>query len=103
MSDERRVNGTEVYYTDATVEAGVLDSPVTLRATDRRHSTATGHCTYHSPTASTPGHGLCVYTSGTGKLRGFNARLVVGPPTPTGVSLTGTYWFDRDDDDNGDD
>jgi hypothetical protein len=47
-----------------------------------------------------------VYTSGTGKLRGFQATIVVGPPTSPGVfSLTGTYWFDRDhgDDDNGGD
>jgi hypothetical protein len=39
-------------------------------------------------------------------LAGFHATEVSGPPTAQGVSMTGTYWFDRDhegDEDNGDD
>jgi hypothetical protein len=94
--------GAKVYYTAATFVAGVLSSPVTLRATDRRESTATGHCTYHAPTATTPGHGLCVYWAGTHRLAGFHARLVVGPPTAAGFSIAGPYWFDRDDDNTDD-
>jgi hypothetical protein len=39
--------GAKVYLTNATLVAGVLDSPVTLKAIDRRGSTATGHCTYY--------------------------------------------------------
>lgn len=95
----------KVYYTDATVAAGVLTSPVTLRAIDERGSTATGQCTYYMAAVYPPGHGLCTYSSGTGKLAGFHANLVVGPPISPGVfSLTGMYWFDRDHhDDNGGD
>jgi hypothetical protein len=102
-SSLKTIRGAKVFYTDAHVVAGVLTSPVTLRAVDRRESTATGQCTYHLPTATTPGHGLCVYTSGTDKLAGFHASLLVGPPSPTGYSLTGTYSFDREGDNNGDD
>lgn len=97
------LRGARVSYTDAHVINHVLMSSVTLRAGDERDSTATGQCTYYQAAAYPPGHGLCVYTSGTGKLTGFHASIVVGPPTSPGVfSLTGTYWFDRDDDDNGD-
>jgi|GEM_PF-5917477 len=81
--------------------AAVLDSPILLNATDG--STATGHCTYYRPTLTTPGHGLCVYTSGTRKLAGFHATLMVGPPIKAGVfSVGGTYWFDRNHDGDGD-
>jgi len=93
--------GARVYYTDATVVAGVLKSPVTLVATDRRRSTATGQCTYYRPAFFPPGHGLCSYWGGTGRLNGFHATVKVGPPTTPGVfSLTATYWFDRDQLDN---
>jgi hypothetical protein len=91
------LEGAKVYLTSATLIAGVLDSPVTLVATDERASTATGHCTYYYPTATDPGHGFCTFWSGTGKLAGFHAHDVSGPPTSIGVSFTGTYWFDRDD------
>jgi hypothetical protein len=97
--------GAKVYYTNAKVVAGVLTSPVTLRAVDKSGSTATGQCTYYTAAFFPPGHGLCTYSSGTGKLAEFRARFVVGPPTSPGVfSLTGMYWFDRDHrDDNGGD
>jgi hypothetical protein len=39
-------------------------------------------------------------------LAGFHANEVSGPPTALGVSMTSTYWFDRDregDVDNGGD
>jgi len=101
------LRGASVFYTDAHVVNHVLMSPVKLVATDERESTAMGQCTYHQAAFYPPGHGLCVYSSGTGKLRGFHASIVVGPPTSPGVfSLTGTYWFDRDhggDDDHGGD
>ena len=90
------LEGAKIYLTNATLIGGVLDSPATLVVTDRRASTATGHCTYYFPTPTTAGHGLCAYWSGTGKLKGFHANEVSGPPTPLGVSMTGTYWFDRD-------
>jgi hypothetical protein len=89
--------GAKVYYTNATVVGGILRSPVTLVAIDERGSTATGQCTYYRPAFFPPGHGLCSYWSGTGKLDGFHANVMVGPPTTLGVfSLTATYWFDRD-------
>ncbi|SRR6266576_2621938 len=94
------LEGSKIFLTNPTFIGGILDSPVTLVANDRRGSTATGHCTYHYPTSTTPGHGLCTYWAGTGKLMGFQASEVSGPPTPQGVSMTGTYWFDRDHQDD---
>jgi hypothetical protein len=91
------LEGSSVFYTDAHVVNHVLMSPVTLVALDERGSTATGECTYHQAAFYPPGYGLCAYTSGTGKLKGFHATIVVGPPSSPGVfSLNGTYWFDRD-------
>jgi hypothetical protein len=97
--------GAKVYYTAAVVANGVLTSPVTLVATDERVSTATGQCTFYLATPTTPAHGLCTYSSGTGKLAGFHAMYVVEPPASPGVRvypLTGTYWFDRHDDSDSD-
>jgi hypothetical protein len=97
--------GAKVYYTAAVVAGGVLRSPVTLVAIDERESTATGQCTFYLATPTTPAHGLCAYSSGTGKLAGFHATYVVEPPASPGVRvypLTGTYWFDRQDDSDSD-
>ncbi|HXC76758.1 MAG TPA: hypothetical protein VNU19_06885 [Candidatus Acidoferrum sp.] len=95
--------GAKDYYTDPTVTLSstgalaVVSSPVTIMATDERGSTASGNCTYYYPSATNPvGHGLCVYSRGTGYFYGFNAVLTIGSPTPTGVSVVGPYWFDRD-------
>jgi hypothetical protein len=94
--------GAKDYYTNPTVTrtpAGallVVSSPVTIVATDERGSTASGNCTYYYPTATNVGHGLCVYSSGTGWLTGFHSTFAIGSPTPTGVSVVGPYWFDRD-------
>ncbi|HEY8634172.1 MAG TPA: hypothetical protein VIO34_04355 [Candidatus Dormibacteraeota bacterium] len=98
--------GAKVYYTAAVVASGVLTSPVTLVATDERGSTATGQCTYHLPNLALnePGHGLCEYSSGTGKLAGFHATIEVGPPIAGQrvYALMGTYWFDREEDEDSD-
>lgn len=94
--------GAKDYYTNPTVTRTstgallVVSSPVTIVATDERGSTASGNCTYYYPTATDVGHGLCVYSSGTGWLTGFHSTFVIGSPTPTGVSVIGPYWFDRD-------
>ncbi len=95
--------GAKDYYTDPTVTRSstgallVVSSPVTIMATDERGSTASGNCTYYYPSATNPvGRGLCVYSSGTGHFYGFHAVLTIGSPTPTGVSVVGPYWFDRD-------
>lgn len=95
--------GAKDYYTDPTVTRSstgallVVSSPVTIIATDERGSTASGNCTYYYRSATNPvGHGLCAYSSGTGFFYGFNAVLTIGSPTPTGVSVVGPYWFDRD-------
>ncbi|SRR5258706_9036961 len=90
------LEGAKAYYTDPHTVVGVLNSPVTIVATDERASTINGHCTYYYPQAGNPGHGLCVYTSGTGHFEGFNARWVIGSATATGVTVVGLYWFDRD-------
>src|SRR5690348_11523689 len=95
--------GAKDFYTDPIVTRSstgallVVSSPVTIMATDERGSTASGNCTYYYPSATNPvGHGRCVYSSGTGYFYGFNAVLTVGGPTPTGVSLVGPFWFDRE-------
>jgi hypothetical protein len=96
------LEGAKDYYTDPTVTRTstgallVVSSPVTIMATDERGSTASGNCIYYYPTATTVGHGLCVYSGGTGFFTGFHATLTIGSPTPTGVSVVGPYWFDRD-------
>ena len=106
QSSLKILRDAKVYYTAAVVAGGVLTSPVTLRATDKRGSTATGQCTYHLPNLALnePGHGLCEYSSGTGKLAGFHATIEVGPPIAGQrvYSLTAKYWFDRDDDNDND-
>jgi hypothetical protein len=95
--------GAKDYYTNPTVTRSstgallVVSSPVTIMATDERGSTASGNCTYYYPSGTNlVGHGLCVYSSGTGHFYGFNAVLTIGSPTQTGVSVVGPYWFDRD-------
>src|SRR4029077_5441746 len=95
QSSLKILRGAKVFYTDAHVISGVLRSPVTLVATDERGSTATGQCTYFRPALYPPGHGICVYSGGTGKLDGFHANVLVSAPTSPGVfSLDATYWFD---------
>ena len=89
------LEGAKAYYTDPHLVAGVFTSPVTIRATDERGSTITGHCTYYYPPAINPWHGLCVYSGGTGRFEGFNASWVIGSATPSGVKVIGPYWFDR--------
>jgi hypothetical protein len=83
----------KMYYTSPVIAGDVLTSPITLMATDKRGSTATGRCTFHFDTV----RGLCVFWSGTAKLTGFHAIFhVAGPiPDPNVYKLTGTYWFDR--------
>lgn len=95
------LEGAKAFYTAAVVANGVLSSPVTIRANDDEGSTATGQCTYHLPTPTTPGYGLCNYWSGTGQLAGFHATYVVGPPIggQRVYALTGTFWFDDNEDD----
>ena len=99
QSNLKILRNAKVYYTNpdpVALAAGVLSSPVTLRAVDKRGSTATGHCTFYIDTVK----GLCVFWSGTAQLAGFHATIVVTGVIPdTNVySLTGTYWFDRDHD-----
>jgi len=100
--------GATVHYTALAFYSDHLTSPVTLVTTDQRGSSATGQCTFYfaGPTA---GNGHCEYWSGTGRLAGFHATLLVGTTTivqsdGTGFvnSLTGPYWFDRPDNDDND-
>ncbi len=108
-SNLKILEGATVHYTALVFFSDHLTSPVTLIATDKRGSTATGQCTFYfgGPTA---GNGHCEYWSGTGKLAGFHATLLVGTTSivqsdGTGFvnSLTGPYWFDRQDNDENDD
>jgi hypothetical protein len=98
----RILRGAVVNYTAPVFYLDHLASPVTLRAIDRRGSTATGQCAFYfaGPSAGT---GHCEYWSGTGKLAGFHAAISVAATSTTSVySLAGTYWFDRHDDDDND-
>ena len=90
--------GGTIHYTAIVFYADHLTSPVTFTAIDKRESTATGQCTFYFAGAAA-GTGHCEYWAGTGKLAGFNAAMAVGSTSsPNVYSLTGTYWFDRDDD-----
>ena len=94
------LRGAAAHYTAPVLYSDHLFSPITLVATDKRGSTATGQCTFYfaGPTAGT---GHCEYWSGTGKLVGFHAALsVAATQTDSLYSLAGTYWFDRDHDDD---
>ncbi len=107
-SNLKILQGAAVTYTAIVFSTDHLTSPVTLRATDNRQSTATGQCTFYFA-GPTRGNGHCEYWSGTGKLDGFNATIIVGTTAivqSDGVgfvnSLTGTYWFDRGDNEDND-
>ena len=65
-------------------------------------SSAPGHCRFDWAALPAPA-GLCTFTSGTGKLAGFNAHLDVGWIVGTAdFTLRGTYSFDHDDSDSDD-
>jgi hypothetical protein len=101
QSNLKILRNANLYYTNpdpAALAAGVLSSPVTLRAIDKRGSTATGHCTFYIAAV----RGLCIFWSGKARLAGFHATIHVAGPSPDlGVySLTGMYWFDRDHEDH---
>jgi hypothetical protein len=107
-SDLKILQDAAVTYTALVFYPDHLTSPVTLRATDQRGSTATGRCTFYFA-GPTQGNGHCEYWAGTGKLAGFNATIIVGTTTIVGRdgvgfvnSLTGTYWFDRSENDDQD-
>jgi hypothetical protein len=90
-------SGVPVPPTSATY----LSSPMKFTAIDKRHSTATGRCTFFiaGPSAGT---GHCEWWSGTGKLTGFNSRWKIGTLAPHVFSIAGTYTFDRDGNRNDD-
>jgi hypothetical protein len=66
-------------------------------------SSAPGHCRFDWTALPAPA-GLCTFTSGTGALTGFSARLDVGWIVGTAdFTLIGTYRFDRRGDSDSDD
>ncbi len=82
--------GSKVYYDQAAgVPPGLLDSDVVLDAGNGNR--AFGHCTVDSNTDL----GLCTYSSGTGQLAGFRARLDVSPVAGAAYNYhwDGTYSF----------
>ena len=83
--------GTEAFYSGPLLETRTT-SGVTL--TTPTGDTATGHCSLSYKT----GLGTCVFTSGTGALAGFHAKLKVSsafpPENPGGIfTWDGTYQF----------
>jgi hypothetical protein len=90
------LRGAAAHYTALVFYSDHLLSPITLVATDKRGSTATGQCTFYFA-----GTGHCEYWSGTGKLVGFHAALSVEATSTSSLfSLAGTYWFDHHHDDD---
>lgn len=99
QSSLRILLGGTIHYTAIVFYSDHLTSPVTFTAIDARDSTATGRCTFYfaGPAAGT---GHCEYWTGTRKLSGFHATMAVGTAGVNLYSLTGTYWFDRHNDDD---
>jgi len=106
------LRGGTVHYTDIVFYSSTgavvppslathISSPVLFTAIDRRHSTASGRCTFFfaGPNAGT---GHCEWDGGTGRLEGFHARWLVGTLGAHTFSLQGTFWFDRDHQGDGD-
>lgn len=64
---------------------------------------APGHCMFDWAALPAPA-GLCTFTSGTGKLAGFNSRLnVAWIGGSSDFTLRGTYEFDRENNSDRDD
>ena len=90
------LRGADWHYQDLSRLALEPGSPMLLTTADSkgiRAGTAVGVCHFVAPA------GHCEWDGGTGSLRGFHARFIVGVVSATVLSLTGTYWFDRGEDD----
>jgi hypothetical protein len=82
------------YLTPATL--GTPAGTDVIVATANGRSAAPGHCRFDWTALPAPA-GLCTFTSGTGRLAGFSARLDVGWIVGTAdFTLRGTYRFDRE-------
>ena len=93
------LRGASAYYTAIQDFGDHIYSPITIKATDRKHSTATGQCTFYYA-GPKGGTGHCEYWSGTAKLAGFHAMFQIQATTGSLFSVKGPYWFDRQDDDS---
>ena len=81
--------GSKVFYFQGIIgSTGLLDSNIVLDAGDGDR--AVGRCTLDLVTNLA----LCTFSEGTGKFRGFHARID-GSPDPDGVNYDwdGTYYF----------
>jgi hypothetical protein len=95
------VGSVITYATPATLGTPA-GTDVTIK-TASGSTSAPGHCRFDWAALPAPA-GLCTFTSGTGQLVGFNARLDVGWIAGTSdFTLRGTYEFDRDSDCDGND
>ena len=81
--------GSELFYDQAgNIPAGLVDSNVVLDDMTGNGNRAVGRCTFDL----LAGRGLCTFWDGTGKLTGFQARLVVVCPDSS-CTVTGPYSF----------
>jgi hypothetical protein len=92
------LRGATFHYLDAAnlgLEAG---SPmlITTASATKDHGTANGVCHFNDAT----GVGHCEFTSGTESLSGFHANLAVLYIGGADFSLTGTYWFTEENEDD---
>jgi hypothetical protein len=101
QSSLKVLRGASAHYTAIQGFSDHIYSPITITATDKKNSTATGQCTFFFGGANA-GTGHCEYWSGTGKLAGFHAMFKIATVGPHLFSVTGPYGFDRHDNDDED-
>jgi len=87
--------GSKVVYERGAVGASV-DTDIILYAAGRGNNTAFGHAVVNLGT----GTGVVTFSGGTGKFKGFHARVDVTPLGRPNFAWNGTYWFSNE---NGDD
>jgi len=81
--------GSRAVYEKAASAAGSLDSDLVLYAAGRGNNTAFGHVVLDLAT----GRGVVTFSGGTGKFRGFHARVDVSPLGGPNFAWDGEYSF----------
>jgi hypothetical protein len=80
--------GSVITYKSAAVN-GILDTDVTLDPPGPGNNAASGHCFVNLTT----GLGVCSFAGGTGRFRGFHARVDVTPLGWPNFAWNGKYYY----------
>jgi hypothetical protein len=80
---------SRIYYASDAGADGTLDTDVRLVSRGSGRDVALGHCTLSLIT----GIGECIFSGGTGKFTGFEARVAVSPLGGPNFAWDGTYSF----------